>query len=294
MSGEATPNQPGNQPASQPGTSDMQLGLQELCERGSEQLRRTRYLDAIDSFEQAESLALASRDYDTLSRLYYPLQEARRQKRQLCGEGTIRLDLLATGPLDTPAGAALSPDAIAHRYPRGQLLVAGWRSMAPAVRLRQIYRERRCYAEVFLAAVFPVAVGDRHNAAVTVIFAKESDLSLLATDPPVTKKGGGGAVEGGGAQAAPTLDQLLARLPPHCVVLSPGQLPSGDHRGSPATFALTMSIWEQLHRPWLAAADAMPVSPARLEAYRRVQAIDEACELAHQNAAHTARQLNRL
>ena len=41
------------------------------------------------------------RDWDTLARLYMPLQEARRQRRQRCGEGTVALDL--AGPIPYPA-----------------------------------------------------------------------------------------------------------------------------------------------------------------------------------------------
>src|SRR4051794_17215506 len=74
--------------------------LQVLCEQGSEQLIRTEYLQAERSLAAAEAIAWKQRDWDTLSRLYMPLQEARRQKRQRCGEGFVCLDISADGPDD--------------------------------------------------------------------------------------------------------------------------------------------------------------------------------------------------
>src|SRR5438105_454775 len=102
--------------------------LQSLCEVGQERLMRMEYLAAEDSLAQAEQLALAARDFDTLARLYMPLQEARRQRRQRCGEGVVRLDLIANGPSDQP-----DPDRIIAEIPHGQLLIAGWGSIEPAL-----------------------------------------------------------------------------------------------------------------------------------------------------------------
>ena len=59
--------------------------LQQLCELGQQQLMATDYLRAEATLVQAEQLAIQTGDFDTLSRLYMPLQEARRQKRQRCG-----------------------------------------------------------------------------------------------------------------------------------------------------------------------------------------------------------------
>ncbi|HSV13959.1 MAG TPA: hypothetical protein VLI90_06840, partial [Tepidisphaeraceae bacterium] len=123
--------------------------LQEQCELGQRQLMATEYLDAIDTLAAAEAVAWANRDYDTLARLYMPLQEARRQARQRCGEGTVRFDIIARAP-----GDAIDPEQLPNH---GQLLVAGWASMEPALRVRAIARERQQYVETFLAAAFPVA-----------------------------------------------------------------------------------------------------------------------------------------
>src|SRR5690242_7978096 len=110
--------------------------LQSLCELGQEQLMRMEYLDAEKTLCEAEKIALAQRDYDTLGRLYMPLQETRRQRRQRCGEGVVYLDLMAQGPDDQ-----VSAQRIVENYPHGQLLVAGWGSIEQAVRIRELQKE---------------------------------------------------------------------------------------------------------------------------------------------------------
>src|SRR4051812_45174447 len=95
--------------------------LQSLCERGQELLMSMDYIGAERALVEAESIALRENDFDTLSRLYMPLQEARRQIRQRCGEGDVRLDLVAES-----ANEKLDPERIVADYPHGQLLVAGW------------------------------------------------------------------------------------------------------------------------------------------------------------------------
>jgi len=52
-------------------------------------------------------------------------------------------------------------------------------------------------------------------------------------------------------------------------------------------------MWEDLHRPFLAAADIQVDPIARIEGYRRAQRVDYGCELAHQKAADVARELAR-
>ena len=78
--------------------------LQDLCESGQALLMEARYLEAERALSAAEHEAWASRDWETLARLYMPLQEARRQRRQRCGEGLVVLDLLAAGPDDNVDG----------------------------------------------------------------------------------------------------------------------------------------------------------------------------------------------
>src|SRR3954463_7641061 len=102
--------------------------LQEQCERGQALLMETRYWEAERTLAAAEAAAWDARDWDTLSRLYMPLQETRRQRRQRCGEGVVAFGLFAEGE-----GDQIDPERIVVNYPHGQLLAAGWGSIRPAV-----------------------------------------------------------------------------------------------------------------------------------------------------------------
>ncbi|WP_428939761.1 hypothetical protein [Fontivita pretiosa] len=239
--------------------------LQELCELGQSQLVRTEYLRAEQTLIQAESIALTLGDFDTLARLYMPLQEARRQRRQHCGEGVVCLDLIATGPDDRVDGRR-----VVENYPHGQLLVAGWASIQPALDVRRLQTEHELYVETFLAASYPL--GSERVVAIVPL----PDMSL----PP--------------AEPRRTIDELLKSLPPHCIVLRESELPQGVRRGNAQTFSQIMSLWERLHAPFLAAADAIDDPLKRIEAYRRTLQVDYACELAHQKLSDTARQLARI
>src|SRR5438105_3481409 len=97
--------------------------LQDLCERGQIELMETRYLDAAKTFETAEAEAWQIQDFDTLSRLYLPLQEARRQIRQRCSEGITR-------PYACPYEPSFpfNPQETLKKYNQGQLLLAWWGS----------------------------------------------------------------------------------------------------------------------------------------------------------------------
>jgi hypothetical protein len=126
--------------------------LHSLCETGQALLMETRYWEAERALARAEAVAWEARDWDALARLYMPLQEARRQRRQRCGEGVVALDLVPEGPADV-----VDPHHVLTNYPQGQVLVAGWGTIAPAVELRRIIAERGLYLETFLAAAYPVA-----------------------------------------------------------------------------------------------------------------------------------------
>ncbi|MBV8781037.1 MAG: hypothetical protein JO353_06540 [Phycisphaerae bacterium] len=238
--------------------------LQSLCERGQEQLIGMEYLDAERTLVEAEQIALEERDFDALSRLYMPLQESRRQIRQRCGEGTIHLSLLASGP-DDPS---IDPDALIERYPQGQFLIAGWGTMEPAIRFRSLQQERSRYVETYLAAVYPV----NGNRAVAIAPLPEAQL------PPPTDR---------------PIDALLSLLPPHSIVLPASELPTGPQRATPQTYAYTMDLWERLHRPFLSLAEPQPDSMRRIIAFRQTIRVDYACELAHQHLAQTAHRLVR-
>ncbi|MFN4241921.1 MAG: hypothetical protein ACK4PI_01640 [Tepidisphaerales bacterium] len=235
--------------------------VQALCEVASQKLVATDYIAAERLLERAKSLAMEQQDFDTLARLMFPLQEARRQKRQRCGEGVVRFDLVCRD-------AAEACEAVRH-MPHGQLLIRGPASTAPAEAARRLVKSEGWFVDVLLGADFPLAGGG----VLTAVFPRPADLRTLAVPTP--------------------LEVLLQRLPPHVVTLNPAELPAGPRPGTAATFARVMDIFERLHRPFLAMADAMPVSAARLSAYDEVLAVDYACELAHQNAAEVARELAR-
>ena len=238
--------------------------LQSLCELGQRQLMEMQYLAAEDTLTRAEAEAWALHDFDTLSRLYMPLQETRRQRRQRCGEGTVRLDLLAAGP-----GDELDPDPILNEYPQGQLLVAGWGSTAPALHLRELQAQKSLFVDTFLAATYPIIGGSR---AVVIV-----PSGSVALPPPKEQR----------------IDTLLAQLPPHCIALHENELPRGPRPGTYETYGEIMAIWERLHAPFLAAAD-MQVDPIlKIEHYRWTIKVDYACELAHQKLADVAKELAR-
>lgn len=239
------------------------MDLQAQCELGQQQLMRMEYRAAETTLAAAEAVAWRERDFDTLARLYMPLQETRRQIRQRCGEGTVCLDLLAQGPDDT-----ITADHVMRHYPHGQLLVAGWGTIAPAVELRRLAVENGLFLDTFLAAVYPMG-GAR---AVAIVALDDARM------PPPGET---------------SVDALLHQLPPGSIVLHENELHQGPRKGSPGTYAEVMALWERLHSPHLAAADATADPVRRIEAYRQVIRVDYACELAHQKLSDTARQLIR-
>ncbi|MCS7032703.1 MAG: hypothetical protein NZ561_01770 [Phycisphaerae bacterium] len=238
--------------------------IQSLCQQGQAHLTAMRYLHAERVLEAAEAMALAEEDWDSLARLYMPLQECRRQKRQRCGEGMVRLDWTASAP-----GDVIDAREVARQIPHGQVLLAGWGSIEPACQLRALAREQNLYLETFLAAVYELAGGAR------VVAIVPTDEVALPPPEPLP------------------LDTLLRRLPPHSILIPLSELPSGARPGDACTYARTMSLWERLHLPFLSQADATPEPKARIEAYRRTIRVDYACELAHQRLSDTARELSR-
>jgi hypothetical protein len=236
--------------------------LQELCESAQQELMRMEYLAAEKLLVAAEALALSQNDFDTLSRLYLPLQEARRQRRQRCGEGVVCLDLICNSADDH-----IDPWHVVQNYPHGQLLVAGWGSIEPALGVRRLQAEHDLYVETFLAAAYPVGGGK----AIVI-------LPLEAIELPK-------AVER-------SIDELLRLLPPHCIVMHERELAKGAVRGNSQTFAAVMGMWERLHAPFLAEADATPLAH-KIEAYRKTIRVDYACELAHQKLSDAAKQIAR-
>ena len=241
-----------------------QEALQELCESGQASLMRMDYLAAEAALAEAERQAWELRDWDTLARLYMPLQETRRQRRLRCGEGTVALDLIAEGPDDRLDGRR-----VLENFPHGQLLVAGWGTIEPAVRVRELQAEHGLFVETFLAAVYPVGAGR----AVAVV--PTEDVRLPEPTP------------------RQSVDRLVAELPPHSIVMNADELPSGGRRGTTETFAQVSALWERLHLPFLAAADMQADPVQKINHYRRTIRVDYACEFAHQRLSFVARELGR-
>jgi hypothetical protein len=248
--------------------------LQELCELGQQQLMAMDYLAAEATLEGAEALSMQSGDWTTLARLYMPLQEARRQRRQRCGEGAVCLSLLADGP-DDPL---IDPERLIEQYAQGQLLIAGWGSIEPALRFRNLARERRKYVETYLAAVYPT--GECTPRAVVIV--PLDDVKLPDIRPA-----------SGAASGAVPIDVLMRSLPAHAVVMSENELPAAAARGTADTYARTMALWERLHAPFLATADATVPFACKIAAYRKTIDVDYGCELAHQRLSATAREWAR-
>jgi len=225
---------------------------------------RMEYLTAEATLAGAEEMAWRDRDFDTLSRLYLPLQEARRQRRQRCGEGTVCLDLLAEGP-----GDRLDARAIVDRFPHGQLLIAGWATLEPAVETRRLQCERGLYLDIFLAAAYP------SGSSRALVIAPLPDVPLPRAD---------------NARAALS---MLTDWPTNCIVGDESMVPRGQRPGTPETYGQVMALWEMLHTPFLEAADAEPDLLTRIEAYRKIIEVDYACELAHQKLSDVAKELAR-
>ncbi|MGA2499876.1 MAG: hypothetical protein ABSH20_19230 [Tepidisphaeraceae bacterium] len=229
-----------------------------LCEHGQRELMRTNYLEAERLLTLVETAAWEARDYDLLARVYMPLQEARRQKRQRCGEGIVRLDIIAREHDVT---------GIVDQQPFGQLLVAGRAAIEPAIAVRRLARERGLYLETFLAAAYETGQG--------------TALAVIPEEHCAVP----------GSQRWASEDELAAALPPGAFVLLAGELPRGPQQGDAQTYARVMALWERLHQPFLAMANGQDHPITKMAGYRRTIAVDSACELAHQKISDVARRM---
>src|SRR4029079_14257520 len=104
-------------------------------------------------------------------------------------EGTVCLDLISSGPDDRVDGRH-----VVENFPHGQVLIAGWGSVAPAAQARELQVAFDLYLESFLAAAYPVGAG---RATVIVPLA---DVKLPDPSPR-------------------SIDELMKLLPAHCIVL---------------------------------------------------------------------------
>jgi hypothetical protein len=67
----------------------------------------------------------------------------------------------------------------------------------------------------------------------------------------------------------------------------------GQRKGTTQTFGEVMALWEGLHAPFLAEADAEADSVRQVERYRLTTRVDYASELAHQKLSDAAHRLAR-
>jgi hypothetical protein len=243
---------------------DVHDDVQTVCERGQELLMETRYWEAERMLAGAEQRAWQTHDWDTLARLYMPLQEARRQRRQRSGEGVVALHLISEGAADV-----IDAGQVVANYPHGQLLVAGWGTIEPALRVRELAAANGLYVETFLAATYPVGAGR------AVVIVPTEDVAL----PPVTE--------------GMSIDALMRKLPAQCLVLAENELPKETRKGTTQTYAEVMALWERLAAPFLAAADMLVDPVARIDGYRKAIRVDYALELAHQRLSDVAKELDR-
>lgn len=243
----------------------MSQAIQGLCEKGQELLAAQEYIAAEQVLGQAEREALGQQDWDTLARLYMPLQETRRQRRQRASEGVICLDLVSEGSGDQIVGRH-----VIENYPHGQLLVAGWGTLEPAMQVRKLQGRFKLFVDVFLAAKYPL-IGGGHA---VVIVPHE-----LVVMPDLSPR---------------RLADMGALMPAHSIILREEELPVGIHQASEQLALKTVQgWWEHLHRPFLSMARSTRDLRQQIDAYRRVIRVDYACEFAHQELAAAARELAR-
>lgn len=238
--------------------------LQEQCLAGQQLLADQEYIEAEQTLLRAESDAVKHRDWDTLARLYMPLQEARRQRRQRTLQGPVCLDLISEGPDDHIEGRH-----ILENYPHGTLLVAGWGTIEPALQTRKLQVRFKLYVDVLLGAVYPL-IGGGH---VVVVIPHEHAIL-----PQVCPR---------------RISEISAVMPAHSLVFGAAELPDGPRHGTPELIARLQGWWRQLHWPFMVDARDTRDLRKRMNAYRKAIEVDYGCELAHQELSDTAHQLAR-
>ncbi len=87
--------------------------IDDIMEAASRALERTDYLESERLCLQALAMAHEQRDFDTYARILLPLQECRRQRRQLAADAGVFV----------LAGDKLSPVQILERHPVGCLML---------------------------------------------------------------------------------------------------------------------------------------------------------------------------
>ena len=237
--------------------------IQSLCEQGQAALLTTDYLAAERYLVAAENLAWDAKDYDAITRLYMPLQEARRQRRQRCSDGVFATISKRS------INETIDPAAVAKENPLGQLIVAGFGTITPVTELRTIADQQQLYLDLPLAASYVV------GGETVILFVPLPDVTLPD------------------AEKIDSIDALLRKAPPHSVIVPLDAIAPDRPLGDSGTFGYLMNLWETLHAPFLAMADGATDPHQKLALYRQTIRVDYACEFAHQRLSDTARLLSR-
>lgn len=137
--------------------------IDELMETASRALVARRYLECERLCNEALTIARASKDFGRLARIMLPLQECRRQRRQIATEHGVTV----------LSGERLEPERIIEARAKGCLLLtAPPYSPDDAVRLRELARQREAMIEVLLLdqagliAAYEKAAEDQGDAAI--------------------------------------------------------------------------------------------------------------------------------
>ena len=242
--------------------------LQQLCDRGQQHLLACDYVHAIQLLAWAESVAFKARDFDTLARLYMPLQEARRLFRQRCGEGMFDLHAFSEPDVDRveeiPEGL---DDPIKSLF--GQFAFGFFDGPRGSLDYRTLFRASHVYAETFICKRY-------HG----------PDCYYVAFLPDEKARFRPNV-------SASSLKEIESALSIGAFVLKSSDIPRPKAKGDNDTFAFVMSIWERLHAPYLKRARSETDPLRRIELYRETLRVDPACEGAHQELAKLAQQLAR-
>ena len=190
----------------------------------------------------------------------------RRQLAQ-CTTATMAVLKIEDNPL--PPGRRRIARHVLDNFSHGQLLVAGWGSIEPAVRVRELAAQHNLYLETFLAAAYPAGEGQ----VVAIVPLPEVHL------PEATPR---------------AIDELI---PGFCRPIASCCRQGSFRREAAAGRMKPMHKscrCGRIHLPFLAAADHATEPVLKMEGYRKTIRVDAACELAHQKLPDVARQLMKL
>ena len=113
--------------------------IDKLMERASALLEATNYLPCEAACVQALELARQDGDYDRIARIMMPLQEARRQRRQIAEDAGVFV----------LTGHHRKPEEILDKHPAGCLLLTDPPYTAEDEQaLRALARQRNCFVEI--------------------------------------------------------------------------------------------------------------------------------------------------